>query len=1243
MEDLKKTFWLIEELIYINFENEDLYNNKEKEIIKNISILFKNFSNENSTENLSIELNEKALKEIILEITNFFNVLKLVKTVNHKNCITHPWVYDIFKFIKEIAKNDSVVNINQVKKEVFEFFFKEKKKQIIKYRNNFFLNTCFIFINEIKILLCCCILLNIFVQYNWTGPPLNCDFKKLKEQKIQINDSDNYFKEFMDAINIKNDEFLNSCLEFLSLEGEYIYEYSELIYSFCMCIILLGIINNFNDEDQHMFSLNEYNYFKINLNDPSNNKIVHSISLKEKENKESNNINTECITNHKDELQEDKIEKKIKEKKYDELKLLYFIKSKYLWKARIYFIWQRLFVSSNDYFYFLKIHIIDKPFNIFKNIKLLPEEFELIEQEVNLRAIDIFDHLNENMKDIEHCDLFFENYMSEKLKIYLLSNFSIYLAFYNYTSGYKKIMDIISELSQFHYSFTGRMGIKRKYQKIPATILVLKTKLKDEEDNTSTILKEIDPFSEYDILKSDYKIIENETNEYFNKCKEEETNDLRSEDHKSLKREEIDKKQNEQQSENKDSINIEKLNEDEFIEDVFFCKNELNNKKLGGTCCDNNNADKNIYKCQNGKLEITNNNYKTENCSNNSNKKKNNDYNSINDKMPLKKYVSFKDEKMINIPERECEENNNVAFINIDNKKAENKNDEKGKYMNNSEANDSEKESSNRKKCLEEPNGKVTWKLKDLDPDTDILEEPFFVDSQNNYFKILSFQEQIILINYCFSLIRFNPHYDEIKFEKLSAVISRCLKCYDVNATVEKENEGKNNNYLLQIKYQNWLLHSCILWFKCKYETFKFKTVDRAAAQLNELLKECYELEPKSIERLKFIYDVYYPTTWEMKKEIGKVMIKIGSMISAFNIFKDLKLWEEAITCLIEAGRKEEAKELLDDIIQKKRTPALLCLYGLIDRNNALNYYEDAWNLSNFKYSKAARFIGKYYYNKEMYKECCEYLEKSLEISPLFSDIWFILGCSYMKIDKFDEAIKSFTRMISMTNENCAKSYGNLAYLYMKKGTYKAAKICINQAVKVNNNEWKFWDTYLKLSILQNDVDSFCLSIRTLCQLNQVKQIQPWVFDYISDLIVKDKPTFIQNKNGLSYLDKMITTMDNLSIYITEYDSFWNAYSFFLFIKGKFTDSFDTKIKEIRSIESIIQKCNTNKIIEAMVSKQTAAIKFLYHIIKNHDIGEKRGTFIYQLKNIIESTLIQYKNISQEDVKELLEIKKIMN
>ncbi|CRH02357.1 conserved Plasmodium protein, unknown function [Plasmodium relictum] len=1225
MEDLKRIFWLIEELIYINFEDEDIYNNKEKEIVKSLSNIFKDHLNENHSESISIELNDGAFKELLSEITNFFNVLKLVKTTKHKNCITHLWVYDIFKFIIETFKKDSIIDINQVKREVFQFFFKEKNKQNLKYRDNFFLNTCFIFIYEIKILLCSCIFLNIFVQYNWTGPPLNFDFKKLKEQKMQIGDSDIYFKEFIDTINIKKETFLNSCLEFLSLEGEYTYEYSELISSFCMCIILLGIVNNFNERDQDIFNLNEYNHFKSNMHDLSNNRIANSISEIEKTNKVANDIGTEYITNYKDEKQEEK-----RENKYDYLKLHYFIKSKYLWKARIYFIWQRLFVSSNDYFYFLKINIIDKPIIIFKNIKLLPEDFELIEKEINIRAIDIFDHLNENMKEIEYCDLFFENYMSEKFKIYVLSNFSIYLAFYNYTSGYQKITDMVSEISQFHYSFTGRMGIKRKYQKIPATILVLKVKLKDEEDNTSTILKEIDPFSEYDILKSDYKIIENETNEHLNNCEKEKMNELRYEDHKSLKREEISRTHTrEEEVENKDNIKIEKSREDDCLKDIFDDK--VNGKKLGEAGNDNNFTDENVFENHNGKLENINNNDKKENCDNDNKKK--NDCNINNNEISLKKFVSFKDEKMINIPEKEHEENNNMTLNNLSSKKDEN--------ANNSGTSDSEKMSNNGEKCLEKFNAKVTWKLKDLDPDTDILEEPFFIDSQNNYFKILSFQEQITLINYCFSMIRFNPYYDEIKFEKLSAVISRCLKCYDVNATVEKKKE--NNNNLLQIKYQNWLLHSCILWFKCKYETCKFKTVDRAAAQLNELLKECYEPKPENIERLKFIYDVYYPTTWEMKKEIGNVMIKIGSMVSAFNIFKDLKLWEEAITCLIEAGRKEEAKELLDDLIQKKRTPCLLCLYGLIDRNNALNYYKDAWNLSNFKYSKAARFIGKYYYNKEMYKECCEYLEKALEISPLFSDIWFILGCSYMKIDKFDEAIKSFTRMISMTNENSAKSYGNLAYLYMKKGAYKPAKICINQAVKVNNNEWKFWDTYLKLSILQNDIDSFCLSLRTLCQLNQVKQIQPWVFDYISDVIIKDKPTFIQNKNGLSYLDKMITTMDSLSAYITEYDSFWNAYSFFLFMKGNFIDSFNAKIKEIRSIESIIQKCNVKKIIDALVSKQINAIKFLYHIIKIYNIGEKKGTFTYQLKNIIESTLTQYKNISQENINELSEIKEIIN
>ncbi|KYN96909.1 hypothetical protein PGSY75_1310800 [Plasmodium gaboni] len=1324
-EKLQEIFWSVEELIYLHYQNEDIYEIKKKEILESLSILYNNNNKDdfkNANELLISEVEEEnKLKNIffekmIEEFIDLFNVIKLIKNGNHKKCIMHPFIQNIFNYIKDIFNNKCIDNIEDIKKEIYNYIFIEKKKyQEMKYdssssnnnnnnnnKNNIFLHTCYIFLYEIKILLCCYIFLNIFVQYNWTGPPLNYDIKDIDNN----DEEDIYFKEFIHAIHIKNNrKILNSCLIFLTLEGEEIYEYCELINAFSLSVIFLGLVNNYNNKtDNNIFSFCEYDHFKryehnedmnksMNTHDDNENinhtnGVIYTYdvdNMKKVDEKENNNINNN--NNNMNHMKKKNFYNC--NKLYDHLKLLYFVRSKYLWRARIFFIWQRLFTSSNDYYYCLKINIIDKPIQIFKNIKILPPDFELIEQDVNINEIyDILYSVKENLKDVKYCNLFYNNHMSKQFKIYVLSNFSIYLAFYNYTSAYQKILDLLTQISHFQYFFTGRMGIKRMYQKIPATILVLKTKLDDQEDNTSTILKEIEPLSEYDILKSDYRIIDNDehnvnisnNNQHLNiKINDNNNNDkgtnIFNEHNESLKREDINLLSNNNNNLNNDQyeqLSHEK-NPQGDLKDTHTCNNELEDKQILNGCYTNNINNHKI----NQNNDNSNNNFEL--C----------DHDSSNEIIQEKKYIyEFKDEKMINIGE---------DYV-IKNKKNDNKTNDNIDNILEDHSKDENKESLKNYIDVEKNKSKITWKLKDFDPDTDILEEPHFVDSQNNIFKVLSFQEQICLINYCFSMIRFNPHYDEIKFEKLNAVISRCLKCYDVNPKnphlIKDKNDNQNNNstknilcsnntknilcsnntknilcssstnissnmnnnfsnycssygdqkYVsLQLKYQNWLLHSCMLWFKCKGETFRFKTVDRAAAQLNELHKECYDIIPESVERLKFIYDVYYPTTWEMKKEIGSVMIKIGSVVTAFNIFKDLKLWEEAISCLIQADRKEEARELLDDLLKKKKSPCLLCLYGLIEKQRALNYYIEAWEVSNFKYAKAARLIGKYYYEKEMYEKCSEYLEKALELSPLFPEIWFILGCSYMKIENFDESIKAFTRMISMTNDNSCKSYGNLAYLYMKKGTYKAAKICINQAVKVNNNEWKYWDTYLKLSILQNDIDSFCLALRMICQVNQVKQIQPWVFDYISDVIVKDKPTLIQNKNGLAYLDKIITTMEHLSQYITELDTFWNAYSFFLFIKGKFLDSFEAKIKEIRSIESIIQKCNNEKLVDALISKIVVATKFLYHLINSHDVGEKKGTCLYQLKSLVESTLNHYKNLSSENLQELSQIKNILN
>lgn len=151
----------------------------------------------------------------------------------------------------------------------------------------------------------------------------------------------------------------------------------------------------------------------------------------------------------------------------------------------------------------------------------------------------------------------------------------------------------------------------------------------------------------------------------------------------------------------------------------------------------------------------------------------------------------------------------------------------------------------------------------------------------------------ILLEAFCYALYREAPVGDVLSLQQLRAVVDRLL----ISKTP-----------------QNGFLYAMCLWFRCQTEFDRSKTFDRALLQLQALADEFQKTDEPPAERLRYVLLLPYLLRPWAALELGRRMMRSGAVLSASELFKELWMWEDAADCLVVAGRKSVALELVGDI-----------------------------------------------------------------------------------------------------------------------------------------------------------------------------------------------------------------------------------------------------------------------------------------------------------------------------------------
>ncbi|KAK4097881.1 TPR-like protein [Parathielavia hyrcaniae] len=230
--------------------------------------------------------------------------------------------------------------------------------------------------------------------------------------------------------------------------------------------------------------------------------------------------------------------------------------------------------------------------------------------------------------------------------------------------------------------------------------------------------------------------------------------------------------------------------------------------------------------------------------------------------------------------------------------------------------------------------------------------------------------------------------------------------------------------------------------------------------------------------RLEHIHALSSPPRWHLESELAYSWAGVGSLVSALEIFKRLRLWAEVALCFASSAAKDDeggrgssgeakAKAVLrwrlfhktgrpvnlqgaaadesdeevdlDDLKEADyhgperqppppNAPRLWCILGDIENDPA--HYERAWEISMHRFARAQRSLGEYYLQQKNLQRARDAYQKAVAVNRLSAELWNRLGDISLRLGDFADAAEAFGRAIAASDNisggEDARTWSNL-------------------------------------------------------------------------------------------------------------------------------------------------------------------------------------------------------------------------
>ena len=273
-----------------------------------------------------------------------------------------------------------------------------------------------------------------------------------------------------------------------------------------------------------------------------------------------------------------------------------------------------------------------------------------------------------------------------------------------------------------------------------------------------------------------------------------------------------------------------------------------------------------------------------------------------------------------------------------------------------------------------------------------------------------------------------------------------------------------------------WQVYSAALFWRSKLETERSRTMERACWQLKALAEQVKDKAQP--DRLGYSFLCNFPSDWECEREEGLLFARLGAFKTALDIFERRGMFDEAVQCLLNLGKVQDAQDLVEGrLSQQSNDPRLMCILGEVKRehwNRLLNdsnvteeakaealqscrdLFQKSWELSGKRLARAQRNLGSVYYVLGEWSQVIAALSLAVAINPLFESSWFLLGLSAVQIKNYPEAIKAFTRVIAINND-CPDAWKNLAFCHVNMQAFEDAFRAMKEVTRLHFDQLDGW------------------------------------------------------------------------------------------------------------------------------------------------------------------------------------------